>query len=157
MIAKTKLKILFAFALLLFASCSNDTLYDRSFAFDNHEWSQGYFPKFSVNIQDTSATYDVDFTLRTTTDYPFSNIWMNVSMIFPDGTKLRRPYELKITDQKGWLGEKSGTLVSNTLSFSNTKLPLKGAYTFVLEQATPETSVTEILDIGLRVAKSEKK
>ncbi|MBU2018327.1 MAG: gliding motility lipoprotein GldH [Bacteroidetes bacterium] len=141
---------------LLLQSCGDSALYDRSFSFDKHEWPQGNFPKFVVPIVDTNANFDVDFTLRTTTDYPFSNIWMNISIIFPDGTKLRRPYELKITDQKGWLGQKSGTIVENTLSFPKSKLPQKGNYTFVLEQATPETVVSEVLDIGLRVSKSNQ-
>jgi gliding motility-associated lipoprotein GldH len=142
--------------LLLLQSCGDSALYDHSFSFNDHEWPQGDFPKFVVPITDTNSTFDVDFTLRTTTDYSFSNLWMNVSIIFPDGTKLRRPYELKITDQKGWLGEKSGTVVENTLSFPKSKLPQKGSYTFVLEQATPETKVSEVLDIGLRVSKSRK-
>ena len=134
------------------SSCADSATYDRSFSFEGHLWDQNVNPKFVVRISDTITPYQLDFTVRTTTDYTFSNIWMNLSIVFPDGTKLRRPYELKITDQNGWLGEKSGTVVSNQLSFPNTKLPQKGRYTFILEQATPETSLKEVLDVGLRVS-----
>ena len=150
-------KCWFVLALVLLQSCSDTAIYDKSFSFEAQQWTQGSNPRFVVPISDTAKSYDIEFTLRTSTDYPFSNIWMNVTILFPDGTKLRKPYELKITDQKGWLGEKSGTMVSNKLAFPNTKLPQKGKYVFMLEQATPEQMVIEVLDIGLRVTQHEKK
>lgn len=138
-------------------SCSSPPIYDQSYSFKNHEWPQTIKPSFKFEIEDTSATYQLDFLLRTTTDYHFSNAWLNISIQFPDGTQLRQPYPLKIADNNGWLGEKSGTVVENTLSFPNTILPKKGKYRVVVEQATPETVLTEVLSISLRVKERDAK
>lgn len=145
------LSIIFAMA-----SCNTEALYDKSYSFEKHVWTQKVKPTFVVEVMDTTKFYNVDFTLRTTTEYPFSNIWMNIAMRLPDGSQLRKPYELKITDQNGWLGTKSGTMVETILSFPKSKLPQKGKYTFTIEQATPEQTVVEVLDIGLRVSEAKK-
>lgn len=150
-------KLFFGFTLvLLMASCNTEAIYDKSYSFENHQWTQKAKPTFVVEISDTTKFYNVDFTLRTTTEYPFSNIWMNIGMRLPDGSKLRKPYELKITDQNGWLGTKSGTMVETILSFPKSQLPQKGKYVFTIEQATPEQVVLEVLDIGLRVSEAKK-
>ena len=72
--------------------------------------------------------------------------------IAPDGAKGREPYELIITNPDGsWVGNKSGTVVETSLYFKQRKLPIKGKYTFILEQGITDSEIDEVLDLSFRV------
>lgn len=145
--------VLFLMPLLfLFASCDETAYYQKSFGFKNNMWSQGVKPKFEVEFQDTTKIYDFVLTLRTTTDYKYSNLWIFLNSTPPVGESVREPYEIKTTFPDGsWIGRETGTIVEHQLVFKRRRLPFKGKYTFVVEQAITEKTVDEVLDISLRV------
>ncbi len=153
------MKKLISLVLLLGAflfSCSTDAIYTKAFRFQNEEWKQSVKPQFNVNISDTNQLYDFVFTLRTTTDYAYNNLWVFLSTTPPFGKSVREPYEIKTADANGnWLGKKSGTIVEHQLIFKRRKVPFKGKYTFQLEQAITERVVDEVLDISLEVKLSD--
>lgn len=133
-------------------SCTTPPFYEKVYSFEDNEWKQPVKPSFTVDIQDINKEYNFIVTLRTTTDYKFSNLWIYMNTVTPDGTKAREPFEIHITNPDGsWTGKKTGTIVENLLKFNKRKLPKKGKYTFTLEQGITTSKVDEVLDIGLRV------
>ena len=151
-----KLISLFALFALVLASCTKETIYTKAYRFKDEQWAQNVKPKFEVDIQDTTQLYDFIFTLRTTTDYAYNNIWIFLRTTPPFGKSVREPYEIKTADANGnWIGKKSGTVVEHQLIFKRRKVPFKGKYKFELEQAITEKRVTEVLDISLEVQPSE--
>ena len=152
---RTKAGILFGLAFLV--ACESAPTFEKSYVFDNKEWKQDVKPSFTVDIKDASKEYDFVLTLRTTTEYKFSNLWIYMNTKTPNGEKAREPFELKITNPDGsWIGKKTGTIVENSLNFKRRKLPLKGKYTFVLEQGITESKIDQVLDIGLVVSEAKK-
>lgn len=140
------------FVLLLFVSCSENAFYTKSYSFENNTWNQKIKPLFKVTIEDTSKVYNFILTLRTTTDYEFSNCWIYLNSTTPNKEKAREPFEIKITNVDGsWIGTKSGTIVENNLFFKQRKFPQKGTYVFAIEQAVIQKELAEVLDIGLRI------
>lgn len=140
----------------LLMSCSNDAIYTKAYRFKDQHWTQTMRPTFTVDIQDTTQLYDFIFTLRSTTDYAYNNLWIFLRTTPPFGKSVREPYEIKMADPNGnWIGNKSGTVVEHQLAFKRRKIPFKGKYTFELEQAITEKKVDELLDISLEVRKSE--
>jgi len=142
----------------LFA-CSEAPMYEQGYSFENREWKQDQKMKFEVDIQDTSKIYDFTILVRTTTDYKYNNLWMFMKTVAPDGSSGREPIQMYITNPDGsWIGTKSGSTVETPLYFRSRKLPMKGKYTFMLEQGITDSKVTEILDLILRVdyAKNQK-
>jgi gliding motility-associated lipoprotein GldH len=138
--------------LLFFASCNETAYYQKSFGFKNNMWSQDVKPKFEVEFQDTTKLYDFVLTLRTTTDYKYSNLWIFLNSTPPVGESVREPYEIKTTFPDGsWIGKETGTIVEHQLVFKRRRLPYKGKYKFAVEQAITEKTVDEVLDISLRV------
>lgn len=112
-----------------------------------------------VKVEDTTKFYTISITLRTTTNYPFSNLWMFLRSKTPKGQTGREPIEVKITNPDGsWYGEKSGTIVEHHLRFPHRKFPQKGTYVFQFEQGVTEDVVNEILDISycVELDKSQK-
>jgi gliding motility-associated lipoprotein GldH len=138
--------------LFLFASCDETAYYQKSFGFKNNMWSQDVKPKFEVEFQDTIKLYDFVLTLRTTTDYKYSNLWIFLNSTPPVGESVREPYEIKTTFPDGsWIGKETGTIVEHQLVFKRRRLPFKGKYKFTVEQAITEKTINEVLDISLRV------
>ncbi len=151
-----KLISLFALLALVLASCTKDAIYTKAYRFKDEQWAQNVKPKFEVDIQDTTQLYDFIFTLRSTTDYAYNNLWIFLRTTPPFSKSVREPYEIKMADPNGnWIGNKSGTIVEHQLIFKRRKVPFKGKYKFELEQAITEKRVTEVLDISLEVQPSE--
>lgn len=155
-IHKIGLSLLLVLAL---TACSDAPMYEKVYSFKNQEWKQNEKMKFVVDIQDTSKVYDFTVLVRTTTDYPYNNLWVFMKSIAPDGSTGREPFQIPISHPDGtWVGTKSGSTVETPLYFKSRKMPLKGKYTFILEQGITDSKVTDILDLILRVdyAKGEK-
>ncbi|XOV66265.1 MAG: gliding motility lipoprotein GldH [Fluviicola sp.] len=140
------------FLIPLLVACSDAPMFEKVYSFDNQEWKQDEKMKFVVNIKDTSKIYDFTVLVRTTTDYPYNNLWMFMKTIAPDGSTGREPIQMYITNPDGsWVGTKSGSTVETPLYFKARKMPMKGKYTFILEQGITDSKVTDILDLILRV------
>ncbi len=139
-------------------SCSEQPFYEKVYSFKNNEWSQRVKPSFTIDIKDINIEYNFVITLRTTTDYKFSNLWIYMNTVTPDGTKAREPFQIAVTNADGsWAGIKTGTIVELPLQFNKRRLPKKGKYTFTLEQGITDSKIDEVLDIGLRVTEGKGK
>jgi gliding motility-associated lipoprotein GldH len=153
---KKRISLLVLLGLVL-ASCTNEAIYTKAYRFQDKHWAQNVKPQFEVAVQDTTVLYDFIFTLRSTTDYPYNNLWIFLRTTPPFGKSVREPYEIKMAEPNGnWIGNKSGTVVEHQLVFKRRKVPFKGKYKFELEQAITEKRVAELLDISLEVRVSEK-
>jgi len=156
-IMKRRSKAVVLFSLAFLISCESAPTFEKSYIFENKEWKQDVKPSFTVDIKDASKDYDFVLTLRTTTEYKYSNLWVYMNTKTPNGEKAREPFELKITNPDGsWIGKKTGTIVENSLNFKRRKLPLKGKYTFILEQGITDSKINQVLDIGLVVTEAKK-
>ncbi len=138
-------------------SCTDSSIYNSSFHFDNNTWKQKIKPKFTVHIKDTSLTYDFTLSFRTTTDYKFSNIWIYLTTKTPFKQVIREPYEIKTCYPNGeWVGTKTGSMVEHKLVFRRRKLPQIGKYTFIIEQGVVQKALNELVDITFDVSKVEE-
>lgn len=133
-------------------SCGKTPFYEKSVSFKNKVWTHSLKPRFKVDIKDINQEYNFTILLRTTTDYKYSNLWVFLKTEAPDGTSAREPFEILLANPDGsWVGNKSGTIVETPLYFNKRKLPLKGSYTFTIEQGITSSEVDEVLDISFIV------
>jgi gliding motility-associated lipoprotein GldH len=143
-------------AVFFLAGCGEIPVYEKVYTFEKLEWKQNVKPSFSVKIDDVTKFYDFTITLRTTTDYEFSNLWIYLNSVTPDRKKSREPFEFKITHPDGaWIGKNTGSIVEHQLCFKRRKLPVKGKYTFIIEQGITQSKVSQVLDISLVVERSK--
>jgi len=145
--------------ILLLTSCGSDAVFNQSFVIKDHSWKDTFRPVFKVNITDTTKTYDCVLTVRTTVDFPYSNLWLYWTINGPMGKSKRFPLEVVTADPTGkWTGDKSGSLVSFSKLFMHVKFTKKGTYKLTFEQATTQQTVPEVVDVTLDVfeAKSEQ-
>jgi gliding motility-associated lipoprotein GldH len=145
-----KISVFLFTLMLLFSSCGKNSLYSKSVSFPSGKWNVSTVPVFKINIPDTVKAYTLELTLRVSTDYNYSNLWLFFNSSTPKGEKGREPIEIKIANPDGsWAGEKSGTLVETKVAFKNRRFPQKGWYTFSLEQGITEKTIDHIQDISL--------
>jgi gliding motility-associated lipoprotein GldH len=141
---------------LLLASCGKKPFYEKVYDFDGNEWNQDQKAVFKVKIDDTTAVYRFQLTLRTTTNYEYNNVWLFWNSETPDKEKVREPFELKITTPEGaWIGKNSGTIVENQLNFADKKISIPGEYVFTIEQAATQKILKNVLDLGLTIYKQQ--
>ena len=142
---------------LVLISCGEAPFYDKAYSFEDREWAQDVKPSYEVDIEDFNKEYDFTLSLRTSTDYSYSNLWVFMKTITPDGATAREPFEIKITKTDGsWVGEKSGSIVTTKLYFKKRKLPMKGKYKFIIEQGITQSKVGEVHDLTLQVEEAKK-
>jgi gliding motility-associated lipoprotein GldH len=129
---------------------------NQSYEFENETWIKGYKPQFTVEIKDTTKLYDFLFVIRTNTSYSYSNMWLFLHSTPPKGKKSKEALQVKIADESGkWIGNKTGSSVEHYVKFANRKMPQVGKYSFVLELATVEKELSDVLDISFVVREAE--
>jgi gliding motility-associated lipoprotein GldH len=146
---RIKHKFLGCLLLLVLIGCGEAPFYNKIYSFKEGKWEQTVKPSFTLMVKDINKTYSFTVTIRTTTDYKYSNLWMFMNTVTPDGVKSREPFKMEMTYDDGkWIGKKTGTIVEHVLHFKQRKLPTKGKYTFIIEQGVTQSEIDQILDIS---------
>lgn len=142
-------------SMLALTSCGDQAYFDEAYSFENNSWSETDTAHFEIEVDDTIQPFNFIMTLRTSTQYQFSNIWVYVISEAPDGTKSKVAQRIPLARPDGsWIGRVSGTIVESRLKFDSKPFPMKGKYTFDIVNATQQENIEEVLDISLRVEKN---
>jgi len=153
-----------AFFLLSFTlvSCGG-SFYEKHEGIKNLIWDIKDVKKFTVDVQDNQAQYKLSLAIRYASGVqrtPTTAYTLKVTTTSPAGKKTVKDYVINLKDEKGeFLGEPLGdiidlvTLVENNYAFAET-----GKYTFeVIHNMPPNTSITGIMEAGLKIDKVEQK
>lgn len=136
---------------VLIQSCKDNTLFDDVHDFNNGIWSKTDTAFFKVDVQDT-LNHDFILTVRTTTQYEYSNLWIYVMVTAPDSTTSKVAEKIPLAYPDGsWVGRVSGSLVESRFRFDSRFFPIKGEYVFKLINATQQEDISNIQDISLRI------
>ncbi|MBO6118506.1 MAG: gliding motility lipoprotein GldH [Bacteroidales bacterium] len=144
--------------LLVIVACDDKVILDKSQSIENSQWNMLDKKSFSVDISDKDKVYQYRFALniRNTADYKYNNVYFFISTVYPDGSVTRRDtVECILANDDGtWKGKGNSGVKDNRFWFaSNVKFPQKGRYVFNIEQATKDTVLYGIKDIGLHIEK----
>ena len=144
------------FAALL-SSCGQPAIFDEQINIDNAKWFKGESARFSVAINDSLTAYDFYLTVRNTTNYRYSNLYIFLLTHFPNGNLSRDTIECILADNTGkWLGKGWGSMKENTILLKqNLRFPLTGEYQFLIQQAMRVDTLEGISNVGLRIEKSK--
>ncbi len=150
---KKKVNLLFLVGFVfLITSCDSNVIYEKNQSFNDNKWTYDDVKTFSIEMQEDTTPVKIYINLRTTIDYPYSNIYMYLYSDFPNGYSDIDTLEFFLAKPDGqWLGEVSGTVVENRALITKGYLMDKGTYTFKLEQAMYNNDLPEVLDVGIRV------
>ena len=146
----------FFFAILIFIwGCGEKPFFDEAHDFAGRQWQDQDTVRFSFDVTDTVQTYDMVFTLRTSTDYAYNNLWFYVCSTAPDNSTSKVAQRIPLAHPSGaWIGRVSGTIVESKLHFNSAKFPLTGPYLIEVILATQQPVINNVYDFGLRITKN---
>ena len=144
-----------AMSLLSLASCDQNMVYEENKAVEGGVWKSNDVKSFEFDITDTLQLYNFYVNVRNGEEYPFSNLYLFVEMVFPNGKKSIDTLECPLADQLGnWYGSGLGSIFDNRVLFrERKKFPLSGHYKVDIHQAMRTDALEGIYDIGFRLAK----
>lgn len=137
-------------------SCNSNVVFDKNESLKNDSWRIGDKKAFTVKVDDINTTYKFALNVRNTTDYPYNNIYFFITTLYPDGSVTRKDtVECMLTYPDGqWKGKGHSDIRDNRFWFAkNVRFKQKGEYVFKIEQATRDTSLVGVKEVGLHIEK----
>jgi gliding motility-associated lipoprotein GldH len=143
-------------SLLCFTACQPIDVAEKNISIPGFAWKSDFKPEITFEITDTTSLYSSYIVLRHLDAYRYKNMWINVHIKSPGGTRVLRA-ELKLaTDDKGWLGSGMDDIFEHRIALTSPE-PLKaGTYTFRLENIMREDPLNSVMNVGIRLEKSPK-
>ncbi|MDP4266514.1 MAG: gliding motility lipoprotein GldH [Bacteroidota bacterium] len=140
---------------MTFYSCDSNRVFDENKTIKSGVWNYKDKIVLKADIKDTTSFNNVYVNVRNSGSYGFSNLYLFITTIFPDGKMARDTVECILADPTGkWLGKGLGDLKDNRILFKRgVRFPMSGKYTFELEQAMRIDDLTSIKDVGMRIEK----
>jgi gliding motility-associated lipoprotein GldH len=137
--------------------CNRGIQYSDIQKIEEGQWNMFDPAKYACTFDDTVMTYDIGLSLRTTTDYPYRNIYLFMVTTFPSGTTVTDTLHAMVTDEKGhWLGKGTGNIRELTVPFkSNVWFPEAGEYHFRVMHGMRDTVLQGVRDIGMKISRRE--
>ncbi len=122
------------------------------------KWELMNIPAFSVPVTDTISTNNILFTIRTSSSYPFRNIFLFVKTTSPEGKAITDTLEYFMADEKGHRNGKGfGDIHELRLPYKlKVYFPRKGTYVFNIQHGMRVEDLEGVYDFGLRIEKSSR-
>ncbi|MEZ4936147.1 MAG: gliding motility lipoprotein GldH [Crocinitomicaceae bacterium] len=142
---------LFAISLILL-SCSDNSLYTKSYEIEGREWHVDQKLDFEFTIEDNSKNNIISLTLRLNEDYPYSNMYIFLETIGANQQSRKDTLKLLLAESDGkWKGEKKGSLVEFVIPIFNGQFPDKGTYHLTMQHGMRDEYLPGVLDVGVKV------
>jgi gliding motility-associated lipoprotein GldH len=148
--------LLFGLVLMAFISCDKSRVFEDNQEIEKGTWEQNKKMVFSIPVDDTISWHNIYINVRNSGSYPFSNLFLFVNTQSPKGPVESDTVECKLADETGkWLGAGIGDLYDNQILFKRqVRFPVKGIYKIQMEQAMRVNPLPALVDIGIRVEKT---
>jgi gliding motility-associated lipoprotein GldH len=142
------------FSLIALYSCDSARVFEQSKEITNATWNEKEPVNFEFDIQDTVSFHNFYVTLRNQEGYPYSNVFLFVSLEFPNGKLSIDTINCPLADSEGhWLGSGLGDLYDNRIIFKERKkFPMAGHYRISIQQAMRVENLEGIADVGFRLS-----
>lgn len=145
--------LLFSGLILGLGACDYNRLYEQYRPIEDHEWHYDKPVTFEVDIEDTTAKYNLFLDLRHKNNYPYNNIWMMVTTIDPNADTNKLQNEFSLADNRGrWKGQNVGSVYDHRfLIRKNFRFEHSGTYQFQIQHLMRKDQLEGVMDVGLRV------
>lgn len=137
-------------------SCDRKRVFESYFELDKNGWNKDSVVVFKVNMTDTIRNNNLFVNIRNKGNYPYSNLWLFLSVASPDGKLNTDTVEFTLAEPSGkWKGSGIGGLHDNQILYkSSVYFPHKGNYIFKIKQGMRDNVLQGIRDIGIRIEKT---
>jgi gliding motility-associated lipoprotein GldH len=145
---------IFLLSSLLLVGCDQNVVFENNIMISPDGWKQDEVVQFEWDITDTISLHNFYVSIRNGEGYQYSNIFLFVSMEFPNGKMSVDTIDCPLADADGhWLGSGLGDLYDNRIIFKERKkFPMAGHYRITIQQAMRKENLEEIHDVGFRLS-----
>jgi len=142
---------------LVLMACDKNRVYEDYTKIENSIWNHENIVKFEFEIDDTSSMNNVLINLRHANIYPYNNLWLFVKSSAPNGTINIDTVEcILVNKENRWLGDGMGDIWDIQIPWKNNiRFSRQGVYRIEFEQAMRVENLPGIMDIGLRIEKTD--
>jgi len=137
-------------------SCDRKRVFEAYQTFGEKGWHKDSVVVFNVALTDTTRNHNLYVNIRNKGTYPYSNLWLFLTVGSPDGITRTDTVEFSLAEASGrWKGSGIGDLHDNQILYkSSIYFPHKGEYTFQIKQGMRDKVLDGIRDIGIRIEKT---
>jgi len=137
-------------------SCDRKRVFESYRTLDKNGWNKDSIVTFNVTLTDTVKNDNIFVNIRNKGTYPYSNLWLFLTIGSPDGKTHTDTVEFSLAEPSGkWKGSGIGGLHDNQIIYkSSVYFPHKGNYKFQLKQGMRDNVLQGIRDIGIRIEKT---
>lgn len=138
------------------SSCDRRKVFEDYRKLNPDGWNKDSVVVFNVPITDTTRNANLYLDIRNKGNYPYSNLWLFLSIKSPDGKQVTDTVEFTLAEPSGrWKGSGLGGLYDNQILYrKSVYFPHKGDYRFSIKQGMRDNVLKGINDIGIRVEKT---
>lgn len=140
----------------LLVSCDRGRVYDTFLRIPEAEWHADSLKFYEFEINDTQQNHNIYFNIRNDRTYAFSNLWLFVSIIPPEGAIVNDTIQVLLADPGGkWLGKGfTGLYTSQAPYRTQVFFPVEGKYTIRIQHGMRPEVLKGLTDIGIRVERT---
>jgi len=137
-------------------ACDRKKVFEAYHKIDEKGWNKDSVVVFNVHLTDTVKNNNLYVNIRNKGNYPYSNIYLFLSIGAPDGTLRTDTVEFTLADPSGkWRGSGIGGLHDNQIPYkSSVYFPHPGDYKFMIKHGMRDNVLQGIRDVGFRVEKT---
>lgn len=154
---KQLLSYLFSIIFLVgISSCDRRKVFEDYRELSPAGWNKDSVVVFQFPIKDTTRNNNLFVDIRNKGNYPYSNLWLFLSVASPDGKVHTDTVEFTLAEPSGrWKGSGLGGLYDSKIRYkSSVYFPHKGEYKISIKQGMRDNVLKGIHDIGVRVEKT---
>ncbi len=138
-------------------SCDRKRVFESYKELDKKGWNKDSVVVFNVHLTDTVKNHNLFVNIRNKGTYPYSNIYLFMSIGSPDGKMHTDTVEFVLAEPSGrWKGSGIGGLHDNQILYKNSVFfPRKGNYRFLIKQGMRDNVLQGIRDVGIRIERAQ--
>ncbi|WP_010526177.1 gliding motility lipoprotein GldH [Thermophagus xiamenensis] len=153
-----KAKWLFALLVFVFGTfaCEEITIYEKGQELAGQVWDKDSTLFFYPEIRDTSQVVNIGFSFVHNNDYPYSNLWLFINVLSPDGHMQTDTMEFFVAEPTGeWIGKGSDNKKTVYWLYKNdVKLNAPGKFTFSVTQGMRRDALPGVRSFYLWIEKA---
>ncbi len=148
-------RFILLFLTVLLSACGNSFIFEQEFKVPDKVWKSDQAVRFEVEIEDTTAMYNLFIKISNTEFYPNSNLWLFTKTTAPNQQAQIDTVEIFLADPTGkWFGKEKDGLWTGYFPFkASIGFPQKGKYHFQLMQGMRREKLEDVHTVGLALEK----
>ncbi|MDR2684976.1 MAG: gliding motility lipoprotein GldH, partial [Prevotellaceae bacterium] len=145
------------FTVIVFFACNKSVIYSEFYVVPEFVgWSKDSVFTFGFDVEDTVLTYELDFLVRNTDNFPNQNLWLEIVKEH-DGKIFIDSVNVFLSDDYGrWRGKGIGSYYDSQLIYKqNVKFYKSGRYTYKIRHLMRVEQLFGIKSFGLQVCREK--